>query len=90
MRQLSVMVDDAVFEGLDLLVSTSDGRDRSYFVRLALFEFLKRELPKTPKQNKEQDLRDLLQMRQSAPDAAKGFAGVRRRKAPETTEGEPK
>ncbi len=59
MRQLSVIADDAVFEGLDLLVSTSDGRDRSYFVRLALFEFLKRELPKTPKQNKEQDLRDL-------------------------------
>lgn len=60
MKQLSTMIADELMEGLDILVSAYDGRDRSYFVRRALLEYLTRELPKAPKGKETDELKSLL------------------------------
>jgi predicted transcriptional regulator len=68
MKQLSCMLADELMEGLDVLVSASKASfqnlDRSYFVRQAIQEYLKRELPNVAKQKKDEDLRDLLKTAQ--------------------------
>jgi Arc/MetJ-type ribon-helix-helix transcriptional regulator len=46
MKGLHVRIDDADMAGLDTLVKLSDRRDRSYFVRNALKQYLHAELPK--------------------------------------------
>ena len=66
MKQLSTMIADELMEGLDLLVANGEERDRSYFVRQAIQEYLKRELPNVSKRKKHDDLKDLLRTAQKA------------------------
>jgi metal-responsive CopG/Arc/MetJ family transcriptional regulator len=69
MKQLSTVLADELMEGLDILVANSEERDRSYFVRQAIREYLERELPKAAKRKKPDDLKDLLRTAQkAAPD----------------------
>ena len=68
MKQLSCMLADELMEGLDMLTAASKASfqnlDRSYFVRQAIQEYLKRELPNVSKPKKDEDLRTLLRNQQ--------------------------
>lgn len=64
MKHLSAKIDDKDMDGLDTLVRHSDRRDRSYFVRNAIKQYLHNELPKVLRKHAP----DSLKMNLTLPD----------------------